>query len=240
MSTSRDRFYRRRLWARLLRYRVYVLAVVGAAAAAALVWVVYFSTVLGVHRVDVAGTSLLTQAQVREAAEIPAGTSLASVDLAGVADRVAELPAVADVTVQRQWPRSMSIVVTERRAVAVVREDGQLSGMDAAGVRFRTYDHRPDRLPLVDASALGGDGVDQALAEAATAVAALDGGVARRVDHVEVASRDAIVLVLADGTEVTWGSAEESELKGEVLTLLLGQDASAYDVSVPARPTTTW
>jgi cell division protein FtsQ len=238
MSTSRDLFYRRRLWARLLRYRVYVLGVIGAAAAAGLVWLVYFSTVLGVHRVEVAGTSLLTQAQVREAAGIPAGTALASVDIEKVAERVSQLPAVADVTVQRQWPRSMSIVVTERRAVAVVREGGRLSGMDAEGVRFRTFDQRPDRLPLVTARTPGAEDFDAALAEAATAVAALDTGVARRVDHVEVASRDAIVLVLADGTRVTWGSAEESDLKGEVLTVLLGQDASAYDVSVPARPTT--
>jgi cell division protein FtsQ len=238
MTPGRDRFHRRRLWGRLTRYRLQLLVVLGLGSVATLVWVVYFSAVLGVHRVEVAGTHLLTRTQVQEAAAVPAGTALASVDLEEVAHRVAALAPVADVQVERLWPRGLSIVVTERRAVAVVRQGGVLSGMDADGVLFRTYHERPGRLPLVDAEALAATGSDDALAEVATALAALDSTVARRVDHVEVASRDAIVLVLGDGDRVTWGSAEQSELKGHVLTVLLEQDASGYDVSVPARPTT--
>jgi cell division protein FtsQ len=238
MTSGRDRFYRRRLIGRLSRYRGQLLVLLGVAVGAAVVWIVYFSAVLGVHRVEVEGTTLLTQEQVEAAAGVPAGTALASIDLEEVAERVRALDPVADVQVDRLWPRGLSIVVTERRAVAVVRQGGLLSGMDADGVLFRTYDSPPGHLPLVDAGALEADGREDALAEVATALAALDADVATRVDHVEVASRDAIVLVLGGGDRVTWGSAEESDLKGQVLTVLLEQKASAYDVSVPGQPTT--
>jgi cell division protein FtsQ len=238
MTSGRDRFYRRRLMGRLARYRVQLLVLLGLAVGSMLVWLVYFSAVLGVHRVQVEGTTLLTAEQVEAAAAVPAGTALASVDLEEVAERVRALDPVADVRVERLWPRGLSIVVTERRAVAVVRQSGLLSGMDADGVLFRTYDSPPDHLPLVDAERLVATGRDDALAEVATALAALDADVARRVGHVEVASRDAIVLVLGSGDRVTWGSAEESDLKGQVLTVLLEQEASAYDVSVPGQPTT--
>ena len=238
MTSGRDPFYRRRLLGRLSRYRVQLLVLLGLVVGAALVWVVYFSAVLGVHRVEVDGTTLLTAQQVEAAAAVPAGTALASIDLGEVAERVRSLDPVADVRVERLWPRGLSIVVTERRSVAVVRQAGVLSGMDSEGVLFRTYDAAPDHLPLVDAEDLDATGRDEALAEVATALAALDADVASRVDHVEVASRDAIVLVLGGGDRVTWGSAEESELKGQVLTALLEQKASAYDVSVPGQPTT--
>ena len=62
--------------------------------------------------------------------------------------------------------------------------------------------------------------------------------VAARVDHVEVATVDQITLVLRDQRQVLWGSAEESELKAQVVDkLLAAQRAPYYDVSVPGNPT---
>ena len=59
-----------------------------------------------------------------------------------------------------------------------------------------------------------------------------------RVDHVEVATVDQITLVMRDQREVLWGSAEESELKAQVVDkLLAAQQAPYYDVSVPGNPT---
>jgi cell division protein FtsQ len=43
-------------------------------------------------------------------------------------------------------------------------------------------------------------------------------------------------LVLRDGRPVEWGSAERSSRKASVLAVLLDTPASAYDVSVPDRP----
>ena len=75
-------------------------------------------------------------------------------------------------------------------------------------------------------------------AEAAAVVSALPDDLAPRVDHVSVATVDQIELALRDGRTVVWGSAEDSAQKAEVLEVLLGQEASVYDVSVPSNPTT--
>jgi cell division protein FtsQ len=45
--------------------------------------------------------------------------------------------------------------------------------------------------------------------------------------------------MLSDGSEVRWGSAEESGLKADVLATLMSVPATTYDVSVPGLPTTT-
>jgi cell division protein FtsQ len=57
------------------------------------------------------------------------------------------------------------------------------------------------------------------------------------VDHLEVATVDQISLALTGGKTVVWGSADQSELKAEVIGPLLKQPGSVYDVSAPGQPT---
>jgi cell division protein FtsQ len=201
-------------------------------------WIVYGSSWLGVRSVRVDGASYVTPQQVERAAEIADGTPLARLDVGAVEDRVAALPAVADADVRRDWPGGVTIEIRERVAVAVVRQNGQFHAMDDAGVLFRTYRRPPDQLPMVRADDLEGAGSDDALHEVAGVVGSLDPGIARKVDHVEVASMDAIALILSGGEEVRWGSASQSDLKARVLATLLEVDAAVYDVSVPEQPTT--
>jgi cell division protein FtsQ len=84
----------------------------------------------------------------------------------------------------------------------------------------------------------GSNAGTDALREAATVVSALPADLVTRVDHVEVATVDQITLVMRDQRQVLWGSAEESELKAQVVDkLLAAQKAPYYDVSVPGNPT---
>ena len=129
----------------------------------------------------------------------------------------------------------MRIDVDERVAIAVVDIGGRIRGMDAEGVVFRDYPRPPHGMPQVRTST---DTRSDALREAALVVEALPAEISRRVDHVEVATIDQISLVLRDGKQVVWGSAEESDAKAEVLAGLLEQPAHTYDVSVPGQPTT--
>ena len=99
---------------------------------------------------------------------------------------------------------------------------------------FRDYKAVPKGMPRVRPTTSTGT---DALKEAAAVVAALPDDLAARVDHVAVETIDQITLVLRDGREVLWGSAEESELKAEVLeTFLAKVQARVYDVSVPESP----
>lgn len=232
---TRRRFARRQ-WARRwlsLRYVLLVLAVVALVATS--IWLVFFSTTLQVKRVQVVGNDLLSDGRIREVADVPLGEQLALVDLSRADARVGSLADVESVDVTRTWPDGVRIRVVERTAVAVVELAGRLRGLDADGVVFREYEAVPDGMPRVRPS--GSAGTD-ALQEAATVVAALPKDLAGRVDHVEVETVDQITLVMRDRREVLWGSAEESELKAEVVDkLLAAQRAPFYDVSVPGNPT---
>ncbi len=233
LQVARKRFARRQWARRWLAWRIVLSVALVLTLTAGLVWLVFFSTVLAVQGVRVEGTDVLDPVEVRRVAAVPGGAPLATVDLDAVADRVGELAPVADVDVSRAWPDQVRIDVVERVAVAVVERDGAVRGVDESGVVFRSYPERPVGLPLLRS---GPDTPADALAESTRVIEALPAQIAAEVDYLEVESVDTITLRLRDGRRVLWGSAEQSGDKARVLAVLLEQEASAYDVSVPGQP----
>lgn len=236
---ARRRFLRRQWARRWLAWRRLLVALVLTLLVAGGVWLVYFSSVLAVSGVQVHGTSVLSPSAVRRAAAVPTGTPLATVDLGSIGARLRRLPAVRSVDVSRAWPSSVRVDVVERRAVAVVEPaspGGRLQGIDASGVLFRSYPVRPRHLPVIRSEPGAGSA---ALAEAATVAGSLPPALADRVSYVRVRTVDRITLQLRGGHSVLWGSASASADKARVLTVLLAQKASSYDVSVPGQPTIT-
>lgn len=234
---TRQRFARRQWARRWMRWRLVVALALLVALVATGIWLVFFSTTLSVTRVEVADNALLSDQRVARVAAVPDGEQLAFVDLAAAERRVETLSEVADADVTRVWPDQVLITVTERTAVAVVDLAGTIHGLDADGILFRTFRSAPPGMPRVRPTTSTGT---DALKEAAGVVSALPDDLAGRVDHVEVQTIDQITLMLRDGREVRWGSAEESDLKATVLVeLLVAQQAEVYDVSVPGSPTTS-
>lgn len=223
----RRRSERRRRWLQWL-WLALVLAVV-----AGVVYLVWFSPVLAVARVEISGTGVLSEQEVSQAAAVELGTPLVRVDVAGVAERVAGLPPVAEVSVTRQWPDQLTIAVAEREArLAIASGSGYLIA-DASGVVFDTAKSRPKGLVLVDANPRD----QRALADAGVVFSSLSEKTAARVTVVQARGRDSITLQLQKGIRVFWGSAEQSELKSEVLDVLLQQEGTVLDVSAPTHPT---
>ncbi|NYD41480.1 cell division protein FtsQ/DivIB [Nocardioides panaciterrulae] len=234
LRRTRSRFARRQWARRWLRWKAVLAVLLLLGLVLAGVWAVYFSSFLAVSGVEVTGADTVGAARIRAAAAVPTGEPLAKVDLAQIRSRVQALAAVRSADVSRQWPDQVLIKVRERTAVAVVEIGGQLRGMDADGVVFRSYRHAPPQLPHIQTSA---GTRAEALAEGAKVVAALPSDLAAKVDHVEVETVDQITLVLRDGRVVKWGSAEQSDLKAEVVAALLHQPGQEYDVTVPGQPT---
>jgi cell division protein FtsQ len=213
-----------------------VLLVVGGVGFA--IYGVYFSPWLRVEGAEVVGTSQLTEEEVLAAAEVPTGGALVRVDLAAIEARVGSLETVKSVDVSRQWPHEVRIEITERTPIAVIENGDSFMQLDAEGWTFGApLAKAPAGLPRVK---FGPGADDAAQKEAAAVVAALDEAVTARVDHVLVDTVDQILLVLRDGREVRWGSAEQSDQKARVLLQLLEArpDVQTYDVSVPGLPTT--
>jgi cell division protein FtsQ len=232
---SRQRFARRQWRRRWLAWRYVVAGLLVVALVVGGAWLVYFSNVLTVQRVDVQGQHLLSRQQVLTTAKVPAGEQLARLDVGAIAARLRSLAEVRTVDVSREWPDAVQIVIQERVAVAVIEIGGRLRGLDAEGVVFTEYKKAPPGLPRISStSATSPD----ALREAATVVSALPKELAAMVDHVEVLTVDQITLVLKDQRIVVWGSADDSALKADVLLKLLRQPGRIYDVSVPGQPTT--
>lgn len=205
-------------------------------------WLVGFSAVLDVRMVRVerppgsTGKALLTERQVLKTAQVPTGQPLARVDLQAIADRVATMPEVAEVTVSRILPHTVTVQVTERAPVyAVKTAGGDHQLVDADGIAY----HRVDAVPrgMVSVTA---DRADRTLLTGlAGVVVALPPEVRRELTRIEVPTRDQVTLELGDGVRVIWGSPDDSVLKAQVAMVLLGvKGVRTVDVSAPSHPTT--
>lgn len=226
----------RRWSGRLRRWRRWLLAAALVAALAVLLWILLFSSLLGVRTLEVEGTGAATsQLQVRRAAQVTLGIPLARVDLAGIRARVEAVPTVASATVSREWPHTLVIRVTERRPVAAVFRDGSWRLMDETGLLYLRVPGRDPALPVVELDGSPGPGT---LPQVAVALRALPPDILAALRRVRAASMDSITLLLEHGREVRWGSAAQSRQKAAVLKVLLRTTARTIDVSVPSAPAT--
>ncbi|MGV9696053.1 cell division protein FtsQ [Streptomyces sp. NPDC003470] len=211
-------------------------------------WVLYGSNWLRVERVSVTGTRVLTPAQVREAADVPVGDPLVSVDTEVIEARLRRaLPRVDEVDVVRSWPHSIALRVTERTPVLVTQKGRNFTEVDDEGVRYATVPRAPKGVPTLKleparsgpaAASLRRFGEDRLVREAVRVAGAVPDAIARKTRLVKVRSYDDISLELADGRTVAWGSGEQGEEKARALTALTKATPGArhLDVSVPTAP----
>ncbi|MGM0347207.1 cell division protein FtsQ/DivIB [Streptomyces sp. Adlamb9] len=236
---------------RIKRLRLRTIVILGVAVvlvAAGAVWVLYGSSWLRVTRVPVSGTRVLTPAEVRDAAAVPVGAPLVSVDTDAIAARMRrKLPRIDTVDVSRSWPHGIELKVTERTPVLLVRKGKNFVEVDHKGVRFATIAQAPKGVPLLRmsvsssgsaAASLRRFGTDRLVREAVLVAGELPGPVRHLTGTVEVHSYDDIRLELADGRTVAWGSGENGRAKARTLTALMKAASGArhFDVSVPTAP----
>ncbi|MEU5210715.1 FtsQ-type POTRA domain-containing protein [Streptomyces sp. NPDC020742] len=206
------------------------------------VWAFYGSDWLRLERVTARGTDVLTRREVVAAAHAPMNTPLASVDTDALARRLRDrLPRIKSVDIERSWPHTLGLKVTERTPRLLLQEGGKYVEVDADGVRFATVKAAPRGVPLLEMTVLHAQGWfgSGRLRRAAVEVAQdLPAGVRKDVHKVRVRSYDSITLELAGGRTVAWGSREQGPEKAKVLTALLkaGRNGRHFDVSVPSAP----
>ncbi|CAL9315370.1 cell division protein FtsQ/DivIB [Streptomyces sp. SudanB182_2057] len=211
-------------------------------------WVLYGSQWLRVRHVSVSGTLVLTTAEVREAADVPVGAPMASVETAAIETRLRrKLPRIDTVDVVRSWPRGIALNVRERTPVLLIRKGGGFVEVDDEGVRFATVSQAPKGVPSLEltasrkgpgAASLRRFGAGRLVRAAVGVAGDLPAPVARAARTVRVRSYDAISVELGDGRTVVWGSDEQGPAKARALTALMKASPGArhFDVTVPTAP----
>ncbi|TVR34420.1 MAG: FtsQ-type POTRA domain-containing protein [Nitriliruptor sp.] len=225
---------------RRLRRTVMLVTVL---AVAILVVLIERSPLVGLEEVQVTGIDRLTDAQVRDAADIPLGTSTLRLGLGQAVDRVTDLPLVREAQASRIDPLSVVIEVVERQPVLVADDGERQMLIDRDGVVIAEGDL--DGLPRVriDGSVpAAGDTVRDhpALHNAHRAWEGLSGPLRARVERYDAAAPDDLALVLEDGIEVRFGRAERVAEKVRALGAVLEDVGSTpitrIDVRAPGAP----
>lgn len=214
------------------------LAVV--AALTVLAGVLFLSPLLAVREVAVRGAELTDPARVEQAVEGYHGVPLTRISKREVRERVGGIPQVRAIEVLLEPPHRLVVQLHERVPVAAVEDGREFVVVDSEGVVLTTAATAEEAgVPVVTG---GRDVVGSERFEAVAAVlAALPESVLAELRTATAESLASVELAFDDGRTVVWGTAENSELKAQVLRELVearGADSGVetYDVSSPTRP----
>jgi cell division protein FtsQ len=214
-----------------------------AALVAAMIAAAIYTPVLALRTVTVEGTKLLSVEQVQAALAPLQGKPLPQISDEDVSALLQPLVQVKHVTAEARPPATLAVRITERVAVAKLKQGEGYQLVDAEGIPLRaTTEDASVALPVINA----GKGVlAPELFHAVTAVlGALPPDVLAKLSDASAKSADAVELKLVDGQTIVWGNAGEKELKARVLAALLKvpvdplNPVRIYDVSVPRHPVT--
>ena len=224
---------------------LYILSDFGAvlgvlAALAVLAGVLFLSPALAVRDITVRGAELTDPARVESALDAYRGVPLTRISKDEVRERVGRIPQVRSIEVLLEPPHHLVVALRERVPVAAIEDDGEFVVVDSEGVELMTAGSAEEAgVPVVTG---GRDVLEGERFEAiADVLAALPESVLAQLRTASAESLSSVELAFTDGRTVVWGTAEDSELKSQVLRELVeargaGSGVETYDVSSPTRP----
>ena len=217
-----------------LKRLVYVVVVLALVA-----WVALASPLfaLRMSEIRVSGSGgQLSPASVAKVIGDQEGRSLLLIDVAKQAKRVDKaFVRVRSVTIEREWPRGLNVMVTMRVPVAVLKTAKGYQILDGDAVVLETRSSQPAGLAVIESSGKINSVQVQSIT---TAMGALDESVRSQVVSASATESGYVSFKLSSGASVIWGGNDRPALKARVLKTLLSIQASVYDVSYPLNPTT--
>ncbi len=195
--------------------------------------------------IHVRGAAHLTRSDVLRIAGITPGTNVFTFDAVASERRLERDPWIADATITKDLPSTVSVDIRERVVVAVVEsggvprlvaDDGAL--LDAALPRLAID------LPHIASAEEGApEPTTEAVRAAALAIAAMAPSLRRQVGVVSIFADGQLRVDLSSGAQIAYGPAVELVEKAQALGALLayvraqGATLSSADVRVPSAPT---
>lgn len=205
-----------------------ILGSIGVLVAVALVAAVLFIVpVIKVSGFEVEGNIHTPQEEIVSATDIAIGSNLLRIDATKAATAVSRLPWVSSASVDRSFPQSVKVKVTEHNAVLFTeRSDGDHL-FDGKGRAF-VIDVRPPEAIRVTGQ---DDDASSAYAAVGAMVEGLSPEIRTQIESVDAPSAYELKIQLKDGRSVYWGSSENVKDKAVALKNALTRPEQSLDVS---------
>lgn len=230
-------------WGRLSRGKRW-FAGIGALVVAAILFfgIVFYSPLLATQTITVQGANLSNQDTVQKSLEPLKGKPLTRITDKEVQDLIGNDVVVEGVSIEARPPHELEVTVHERVPVATVKSGDQYILVDKNGVAVGSKKSVDEAgVPLLEG---GPDAVkSDSFTSAVSALQTLPQSLLSQLNKVEADSPSNIRLDMKDGSQVIWGTSDDSEFKAQVLNSLVKAlkdqgGASVYDVSSPDHPVT--
>jgi cell division protein FtsQ len=203
------------------------------------------TSLFSARTITIRGVAHLKRSDILRIADIGSGTNVFTFDTAAAERRLERDPWIADATITKDLPSTVSVDIRERVAVAVVASGGALRLVAEDGVLLGAA--LPDLasgLPHIASAERGGpEPTTDGVRAAARAAAAMAPPLRRLVDVVSVLADGQLRVDLRSGAQVAYGPAVDLVEKAQALGALLayaasqGMTLSSADVRVPSAPT---
>lgn len=204
----------------------------------ALIFVAVYSPVLALRTISIDGTSRIDAAEVQSAVQGQLGTPLALLDYGAITKDLTVFPLIRSYVTEIVPPDTLLIHITERAPVGSVKVGEMYNLVDPAGIVLQQSAERIPGVPVLNLP--DGNLSGAAFSSMVAVLLALPPQLLAQVDSVTAQTKDDVSLVLTGvGQGVTWGSADDSARKANLLSALIGLTDPAqpgvFDVSAPGN-----
>ena len=229
--------------------------------------ILYNSSAFTIESVSVSGCEHLTTTEMEELANVPEGTTLLRVDTGSIKSRLLEDAWVEDVSIQRSFPNTLKIVVTERTIAAVVdvptedASDTQEWAIASDGMWLmpipdqdseagqntsaKVYEDAAAVLHITDVpygvgAEVGDYCSDSNVNNALSIIDGMTTDLADQVTTVMAAEAESTTLVLESGVEIVFGEAEDIRDKERVCLEIMEEHPDVVYINVRVVDSPTW
>lgn len=209
---------------------------------AALVWLFFFSNVYTIEKEQVSvevtdPASVISGETVYPILDPATGTPTLRVDEGSLKAELEKLPEIAHAEVATTWPHGLTVHLTAVEPVACLTEGDTCVPLTADGVRLpRIAPAAREALPKITMD-VDNEGAAGRLNGLVDAIGYLPQDVIAQLDTATMSDTGLIEFTVGSSV-VKWGTATLNDKKAEVLAVLITEEASVYDVSVPSAPVT--
>ena len=193
-------------------------------------WALYQSRLFLIEDLKVVGTHRLDQAKVSKMANVQIGEPLISVNPGRISAKLGAIPQIKFARVERGWPHSVLITVTERSPVAVSKSKNGFNLIDDEGMLAGRTNRKPKNMRLVEAKP------NTAAMKSAVQIAV---AIPKKwkVATISAANSNSVIVHLTHGQSIAFGSGEQASLKIKVAGSLIINNYRHINVSAPLNPT---